>query len=207
VERAVKGLRARCHQQDVTLPALAAAAQDQEEGARPVPTLSQLFAAHAQDVARWARRLGGPLVDVEDVVQEVFLVAHRRLPTFRGEASSATWLFRITRNVARHRRRKDRLRGWLTGAAERLADGLPEPSASAPEQLIVHQRHQRLHRVLGRLGERDRTVLVLFELESLSGEEIAQMMNARVGTVWVWLHRARAAFLKRMRELEAEEGE
>src|SRR5262249_44087441 len=59
----------------------------------PTPTspVADLYRAHAQTVARWASRLGGPAIDVEDVVQEVFLVVQRRLREFRGEAEITTW--------------------------------------------------------------------------------------------------------------------
>ncbi len=170
------------------------------------PTLAELYRAHAPDVARWARRLGGPLVDVEDVVQEVFLVAHRQLPSFRAEAAITTWLFRITANVASHRRRKDRIRQWLRGSAEETgADRVSlEPDASA--KIEQSQLNLRLYRVLDGMSEKYRTVLILFELEEQSGEQIAELMDAKVGTVWVWLHRAKADFLERMRALEEKEG-
>src|SRR5947209_6991554 len=77
-----------------------------------------VYRAHAAKVARWAARLGGPAVDLDDVVQEVFLIVHRQLAKFRGEAQVTTWLYRIAENVVRHRRRKERFRRWLSGSAE-----------------------------------------------------------------------------------------
>src|SRR5262249_14147909 len=74
----------------------------------PRSPVADLYRAHAQTVARWASRLGGPAIDVEDVVQEVFLVVQRRLDGFRGDAHVKTWLYRITANVVRWRRRKDK---------------------------------------------------------------------------------------------------
>ncbi|MGA9524114.1 MAG: RNA polymerase sigma factor [Myxococcaceae bacterium] len=170
------------------------------------PTLAELYRAHAPDVARWARRLGGPLIDVEDVVQEVFLVVHRQLPSFRAEAAITTWLFRITANVASHRRRKDRLRRWLRGTAEETGPELASDEPDATSRIEQAQLSRRLYRVLDGMSEKYRTVLILFELEEHSGEQIAELMNARIGTVWVWLHRARADFLERMKALEEKEG-
>src|SRR5438067_5524112 len=89
--------------------------------AREPLALVGVYRAHAQDVARWAQRLGGPAVDVEDVTQEVFLAVHRKLAGFRGDSSLTTWLYRITENVVRHRRRKDRWRKRLSGSAEETA--------------------------------------------------------------------------------------
>ena len=62
---------------------------------------------HRGDIERWAARLGGPLVDAEDVAQEVMMVAHARLPEFHHEAQLTTWLFKTTQYIAaRHRRRE-----------------------------------------------------------------------------------------------------
>jgi RNA polymerase sigma-70 factor (ECF subfamily) len=170
------------------------------------PEVVDVFARHAADVARWAARLGGPTLDVEDVVQEVFLKAHQHLPAWRsGGGAVTTWLFRATRNVVRHQRRRDRFWPWLKGSAEDAAGTLPSPAPGPAELLEQQQQQARFYRVLEQLKEKHRTVLVLFELEALSGDEIATMMDAKVSTVWVWLHRARAEFLGRMQQLEKEE--
>jgi RNA polymerase sigma-70 factor (ECF subfamily) len=65
-----------------------------------------IYRMHVHQVARWAARLGGPALDLEDIVHEVFAVACRRLSSFRGESSLSTWLFGITDKVVRHRRPK-----------------------------------------------------------------------------------------------------
>lgn len=169
------------------------------------PTVEELYRRHAVMVARWAARLGGPALPHEDVVQEVFLTVQRELPKFRGEAKVTTWLYRITRHAVQHRRRKDRFRRWLKGLAVEVAGDLP--SAEPQPGALLEQREQvdRLYAVLDQLNDRYREVLVLFELEKRTGEEIAALMGARVETVWVWLHRARAQFAKRFAQLEAEE--
>lgn len=165
-----------------------------------------VYREHAQDVARWARRLAGPSLDIDDVVQEVFLAVHQKLPGFRGESSLSTWLYRITENTVRYRRRRERWRSWLGGekeaaAAARVASSEPQ----APETLARAQEAAQVYRVLDQMKEKYRTVLILFELEEQSGEAIAELMGARVGTVWVWLHRARADFARRMEQLVAKE--
>jgi len=60
------------------------------------PDLDALYRQYAPAVARWVAHLGGPRIDVDDLVHEIFLVAHRRLAEFRGEAKVTTWLYRIT---------------------------------------------------------------------------------------------------------------
>jgi len=79
--------------------------------------IGDLYRRHAETVARWVSRLGGPLVDVEDLVHEVFLVAQRKRPSDRGAARITTWLYRVTAKVVSHRRRKDRWRRWLRGSS------------------------------------------------------------------------------------------
>src|SRR6185436_1837667 len=78
----------------------------------PAPEFDVLYREHAGVVARWARHLAGPSIDTEDLVQEIFLVARRRLPEFRGDAKVTTWLYAITVRVVRTARRQDRLRRW-----------------------------------------------------------------------------------------------
>ncbi|MHB8873727.1 MAG: RNA polymerase sigma factor [Myxococcaceae bacterium] len=176
----------------------------QEDAGQPL-ALSEVYRRHARQVGRWAARLGGPAIDVEDVVQEVFLAAHRKLAGFRGEASLTTWLYRITENVVRHRRRKDRWRRWLGGTADEVAAEVPSPGPTPIEAVAARQANERVYRVLDGMKEKYRTVLILFELEEHSGEEVASLTGAKIGTVWVWLHRARADFAKRLDALDAKE--
>jgi RNA polymerase sigma-70 factor (ECF subfamily) len=161
---------------------------------RPVCDIATLFSAHGQTVARWARRLGGAEIDVDDAVQEIFLVAHRRLKDFSVEAKVKTWLFRTTAAVVRNHRRK---RGWRRFFRRDLEE--VEIPSDRPTPLEVVERSQAVaatYRLLDRLPEKHRTVLVLFEVEGRSGEEIAEMMGVKLATVWVWLHRARTRFVE-----------
>jgi RNA polymerase sigma factor (sigma-70 family) len=138
------------------------------------------------------------------MVHEVFEIAQRRLPSFRGDSSLATWLFGITEKVVRHRRRKDRLRHWLVGSSKDTFTHLPSPAPSQLEQLEKKERIARVYRVLDRLPERDRRLLILFELEEMPGEQIAALLGIKVGNVWLRMHRARARFLKAFKEFEPE---
>jgi RNA polymerase sigma-70 factor (ECF subfamily) len=162
-----------------------------------------LFAAHANRVAVWAGRLGGPLIDVEDVVQEVFITVHRRIDRFRGDASVTTWLYGITLNVVRQQRRKARRRRWFGISAD------PElPIATQPtpvEELERRRRSVAVYRVLDEMRETHRTVLVLAEMEGFTAEQISAITGLRVGTVWVRLHRARAEFSALARKLIPDE--
>jgi RNA polymerase sigma-70 factor (ECF subfamily) len=174
-----------------------------EGASRQIPRdVGEVYRAHAQRVAAWAARLGGPSVDAEDVVQEVFLIVHRLLPTFRGDAQVTTWLFRITQNVVRHRRRQGRWRRWLGGSADDVAGNVASGRPTPVEDLERRQASDLVYRVLDGMSDRYRTVIVLFELEQRSGEEIAELLGTKVATVWVWLHRARAQFAKRLAKID-----
>jgi RNA polymerase sigma-70 factor (ECF subfamily) len=155
-------------------------------------SIDELYDRYAPQVERWARRLAGPRFDSEDLLHDIFLVVLRRRQEFRGEAKIGTWLFRITQQVVRWRRRNDALRQWLWGQhAQPMADA----RATAPtpvEELERREQGLRLYAALDRLPEKYRTTLVLFALEGLPGEEIAALLGIEPNAVWVRLHRARA---------------
>jgi RNA polymerase sigma-70 factor, ECF subfamily len=164
--------------------------------------LDRIYERHVADVDRWVRRLVGPREDVEDLVHEVFLVAVRRRGSFRGEASVKTWLFRIAHHVVRGRRRRDRVRRWLFA---RHAEDLPAGRCAVVTPLEeIEQREQtaRLYAALDRMPDEYRTALILYEIEGLSGEQVAELVGVQLGTIWVRLHRGRARLL---RELSREE--
>jgi RNA polymerase sigma-70 factor (ECF subfamily) len=174
----------------------------QVSGASPAGDLGEIYRAHAAAVSRWAARLGGPGFDVEDVVHEVFLVAHRRLGTFRGDAKLSTWLYGITVRVVQDRRRKDKWLRWLRLGRLTVSTASPR----TPLQALEARRAGELtYALLDRLPEAERSALILFELEDKSGEEIAAITGEAVGTIWVRLHRARARFRRAFDALETTE--
>ncbi len=145
-------------------------------------------------VDRWVRRLAGPGADVEDLTHDVFVVALRRRAEFRGEASPTTWLFRITDHVVAGRRRRSLVRRWLFSRnAHELAEQPEQPTAH--DQLERRERHVRLYAALDRIPHAYRTALILYEIEGLSGQEVADLVGVDVKAIWVRLHRARAKLL------------
>jgi RNA polymerase sigma-70 factor (ECF subfamily) len=167
-------------------------------------SVARVFEQHAAAVARWAARLGGPRVDVEDVVQEVFAIVSSKLGAFQGASRIETWLFGITDNVVRNQRRRWFVRRILVGWTEEILE-LPSEAPSPLEALEAHRRAARAYEVLDRLPERDRRVLILFELEQMSSEQIAVLLGTKAATVRVWLFRARERFLACQRKLEGTE--
>ena len=156
-------------------------------------TWEGLYAAHAARVAGWAVRLGGPWIDGEDLVHEVFLQVQKLLPRYDGTSKITTWLYGITVNVVRTHRRSARrrfLRHFLGGSEHARSKHVRTPI----EEVESRQITEIVYRLLDSLRENHRTALILFELEELSNEEIAELTRATPQTVWVWLHRARAQF-------------
>ncbi len=187
--------------------------------AAPAPTpvraaldVATVYGRHADDVARWARRLGGPRIDAEDVVHEVFLVVQRRFHEWRGDAQVTTWLYEITFRVVRERRSRGWWRRWSTGIIGGDSSGpdgdLAKLPVDQPDALDLLQRREAaaaLYGILDGIGEKYRSVIILFELEGLSGEEIAALTGISLANVWIRLHRARQKVLKRFRAWETKE--
>ncbi|MGC4119512.1 MAG: sigma-70 family RNA polymerase sigma factor [Myxococcales bacterium] len=159
----------------------------------------ELYARHAATVGRWARRLGGPGIDAEDVVQEVFVLVHLKLRQFRGEAGVETWLFRITLNEVNRQRRRRRPGLLARLGLGKEAEQVAAPEALPGEELERRQDVERLYRALDQLPEKQRTALILFELEELAGKQIAELMGIEPANLWVVLHRGRARLAKEAR--------
>jgi RNA polymerase sigma-70 factor (ECF subfamily) len=164
--------------------------------------LDAVYEQHVSTVARWARRLGGPGLDVEDVVQDVFMVALRRPGEFQGEAGVRTWLFRITNNIVRSRRRRDRVRRWLFRLHGPSAEDAIAP-VTPLESIERRESAARLQAALDDIPDIYRTAFILYELEGLPCEEVSALVGADVRTVWVRLHRGRAKLLSALNAHEA----
>ncbi|HEY8206643.1 MAG TPA: sigma-70 family RNA polymerase sigma factor [Myxococcaceae bacterium] len=153
----------------------------------------RLYDAHFDFVYRVARRLGTPVEELEDVCQETFLVAFRKLDAFR-EGKLSTWLYRIAANVASDRHRRRRVRRafaamWGGGGEEEL------PGPRTPEREYESAEAEALvSQILERMAPKKREVFALFELEGLSGEEVAERVGCKVATVWTRLFHARKEF-------------
>jgi RNA polymerase sigma-70 factor (ECF subfamily) len=153
-----------------------------------------MYSQHLAKVKRWARRLAGPSADLEDLVHDVFLIALRKGFQFRGDASVETWLFGITQRVVWTKRRKSHVRQWLFGRNQ--SDLVPPEPHTPHHELERREQNVRLYHALDRLPEVYRTALILYELEELSGEEVARLTGVPLGTVWVRLHRGRERLMQ-----------
>jgi RNA polymerase sigma-70 factor (ECF subfamily) len=157
------------------------------------PDFRAFYDAWFEDVARWIRALGGTEADRDDIVQEVFLVVRRRLEAFDG-ANAAGWLYRITRRQVRDFRRRSWVKHIFTKRRVEDPDAL-QSGAGGPAAALERKEDQRiLLAILGKIREERRTAFVLFEVEGLSGEEIARIQSVPLNTVWTRLHHARKDF-------------
>jgi len=146
-----------------------------------------LFAAFRFDVASYCTWRTASRPDAEDAVAEVFLTAWRRIDAVPAGDAGRAWLYATARRVTANQRRSRRRRTALTGrlALEHAPDATTGP-ASAEEAAV--------HAALGRLGDRDREVLLLVEWEGLRPAELARVLGCREVTARGRLHRARRRF-------------
>jgi len=136
------------------------------------------YEEHFDLVWRLLARFGAPEGDLEDLAQEVFVIAHRKLPTFRWEASPKTWLFTVCRRVAANARRRSQVRRaalLLLGRAAASPD-LPDPG--------VAMARRDVERLLSRLSELQRLTVLLREVDGMSVPEIAEIFGCPEATVW-----------------------
>ena len=172
---------------------------DGAEQARAHLGARELFVAHASFVARFLARLGVRPADLDDLVQEVFLVAHRHGGFTPDRGRATTWLAHIATRVASNARRTLRRRHEeqddeaLTEHRSPGAD--PHQSAETTESLA------RVERALGALEIEQRAIFVLFEVEGESCEAIALGLGVPVGTVHSRLHKARKDFQRAFERL------
>lgn len=144
-----------------------------------------------------ALRMCGNEEDAWDVSQEAFLAAWRALPGFRGESGFSTWLYRLTANAAIDcLRREKRRKGELSLEGGELPLTLPDAGPGPQEAAEGGELRAAVNTALSRLTDQHRTVLILRELQELSYEEIAGVLDLDLGTVKSRISRARRALRK-----------
>ena len=164
-------------------------------------------AAHDEFYHRFRRQVAGNLYrvigdrsDLDDLVQEVFVIAFRGLERFRGDARLSTWLYRICVNVALGRIRTRKRRPAAIGLAD-LDTAVTDPSLTerpeTPAQSLQRRQDQeRVYRALEVLAPKKRIVLYLHEIEGLDLKEIAYLVDSNPVTVRTRLFYARKEFYK-----------
>jgi RNA polymerase sigma-70 factor (ECF subfamily) len=172
-----------------------------------VPDFDAVYESQMDFVWRSVRRMGVRLADMDDVVQEVFFIVHRRLAEFEGRAQLKTWVFKILVHVVRHY--------WRTHQrkpGDRAAEDPAEIQALAADQengpaatLERIEALRVLDRLLAELADDKREVFVLAEIEQLTAVQIAEIVEANVNTVTSRLRAARQEFEKALLRFRAHE--
>jgi RNA polymerase sigma factor RpoE len=165
-------------------------------------------------VAKYQRKLGRLLsrfirdpAEVEDVAQEAFIKAYRALPSFRGDSAFYTWLYRIGINTAKNYlvaqgRRAPTSTEFDSDEAETFEDGEQLRDINTPENMLISKQiGETVNAAMEALPEELRTAIMLRELEGLSYEEIARIMDCPIGTVRSRIFRAREAVAAKLRPL------
>jgi RNA polymerase sigma-70 factor, ECF subfamily len=165
-------------------------------------------------VAKYQRKLGRLLsrfirdpAEVEDVAQEAFIKAYRALPSFRGDSAFYTWLYRIGINTAKNYlvamgRRAPTTTEFDSEEAENFDDGDQLRDVNTPEaELMSKQIASTVNLTMEELPEELRTAITLREIEGMSYEDIAAVMNCPIGTVRSRIFRARETIAARLRPL------
>jgi RNA polymerase sigma-70 factor (ECF subfamily) len=170
-----------------TLPPLISAAVPGADAERSAAAGTRhLFEAHGAFVLRLVQRLGVGPSDAEDVTQEVFMIVHRRLDDLNDAAEARSWLYGIARRVVANHLRKVQRR------SERLmSDGPVCQDRDAADQVDSARGRARLQQALQRLDLDKRTVFVLFELEGLEMQQVAQVVGCPLNTAYSRLYAAR----------------
>ena len=161
----------------------------------------QLYERYYRPMASVIFRVGGTFVDVDDVLQDVFLRAWNGLPGFRQDAQFSTWLYRIAVNTAlRHREKRkaerDRTQEDLEGDSHFLEAGESPTEATRqalldPADVAINADQALVLRAaVDRLGEKHRSVVTMYYYDGKSCDEIAELLGTSVGTIWSRLHYA-----------------
>lgn len=139
---------------------------------------AEMFRRDYGRVVRWLSVLGVPLGELDDLAQEVFIVAHRKRERLRTDASETGWLMGISRRVAATHRRSH-ARGRTREERATPPTEVPSPEAAA----IHNEAAQLLHDFLGTLPEEQRLVFVLYEMDGANATEISEALELPANTV------------------------
>lgn len=153
-----------------------------------LPDFATIYDQHFAFVWRLAAMSRIPQAQLDDVVQETFLVIHRKLPTFEGRSSLRTWIASVTRTTAKEFSRRKR-HHMLGGAID--PDAAASTTLTPAEQLEAAAAAQLLDRFLDELPEEQREVFVLAEVEQMTANEIGAVLEMNPNTVRTRLRAAR----------------
>jgi len=151
-----------------------------------VPAFEELYRQHSTRLFNLAWRMCGTRADAEDLLQEIFLLAYRKLPEFRGDSAVGTWLYRLAMNrcLDHLKNRQTKARGATTPLDE---ETMPGPKTVADGGI----KRLDLERAIARLPEGARAAFVLHDVEGFQHHEIASILGISEGTSKSQVHKAR----------------
>jgi RNA polymerase sigma-70 factor (ECF subfamily) len=165
-----------------------------------LPAFEEIYRAYAGKLFSLTTRMLGNRADAEDLLQEVFLSAHRKLDTFRGESSLGTWLYRLATNLCLDHLRSRAVR--TRQATEWLGDepAIPDTSSRGLAERAISRVD--LERALSALPDGCRAAFILHDVEGLDHREVGEVLGIAEGTSKSQVHKARL----RLRALLAADG-
>jgi RNA polymerase sigma factor, sigma-70 family len=178
-----------------------------QQGEREAFTI--LMQQYHRRIFNVAFRMLGDYAQADETAQEVFIRAYRGIDGFQGKARFLTWLYAITVNLTRNRIRSNcrmrRLETTLDPSGEGDCAGsndVPDTTTIAPDKALLNkEKHDLIHGAIQSLAEEFRSVIILRDVEALSYEDVARILNINIGTVKSRLSRARRLLQEKLREV------
>ncbi len=163
-----------------------------------IAAFESLAKEHYQKLFAFAMGFADNEAEASDIAQDALVKAYRNIGSYRFAASFSSWLLQIARNSFRDRiRQKQQLRA----KHQRFADLAPQSQPATPEQALMEKEsHAAIHRAIGRMDPKFREVVILFDLQGLPYQEIAEVCGIPMGTVKSRLRRGRDALCKLLME-------
>jgi len=167
-----------------------------------IDAFDELIKRYESKIYTVAYRFTGNHADANDLAQETFIRVYQSLPSFRGDSSFATWLYRIASNVCRdelrrqQRRKKISLDEMISQPGGNLS--LADDGVSPEESLEKSELQRAVHRCLNSLSDEQRLILIMREIQELSYDEIAAALDCSLGTVKSRLNRSRQALKQKV---------
>ena len=171
------------------VPIATAGLRSAKEAALDTRDFASVYYHTYEDVSRWIRALGGPSSEQDDLIQDIYLIVHRKLAHFDGKNLGA-WLYRITA----HRVRDFRRLWWFRHVLGKDPLAIEKLESNDPNPVNVFEtaeKRRELERLLSKLSVPLRATFILFEIEGYTADEIADLQAISVNTVRARIHRAR----------------
>jgi RNA polymerase sigma-70 factor (ECF subfamily) len=151
-----------------------------------VPAFEELYRQHSARLFNLAWRMCGTRADAEDLLQEIFLLAYRKLPAFRGDSAVGTWLYRLAMNRCLDHQKSRQTR--YSAATSTLDDETMPSRGTAGDGGI---KRMDLERAIAQLPEGARAAFLLHDVEGFQHQEIAAILGISEGTSKSQVHKAR----------------